>query len=233
MKNQLKVYERLFCNTPDIEPINSRKLRLFWMKVKNKIENRLNEFKKIWSGGSEEDIFAELVFCLFTPQSKAVSCGEAVRILSNKGLLIKGDSKNISKEINIVRFRNNKAKYLVEARNKFYLNSKLKIKEKISSFLDVFELRDWLVENIKGLGFKEASHFLRNVGFGKDFAILDRHILKNIKRLNVINSIPKTISKKTYLKIEEKMKKFAKKVEIPLDHLDLLFWSMETGEIFK
>ncbi len=233
MKNQLKVYERLFCKIPDTESINSKNLRLFWLKVKNKIEIRLNEFKNIWAVGSEEDIFAELVFCLFTPQSKALSCGEAVRILSNKGLLIKGDSKDISKEINIVRFRNNKARYLVEARNKFYSDGKLKIRERISGFSDIFELRDWLVENIKGLGFKEASHFLRNIGFGKDFAILDRHILKNIKRLNVISAIPKTISKKSYLEIERKMKRFVKKVKIPLDHLDLLFWSIETGGIFK
>ncbi|MEM3584736.1 MAG: hypothetical protein QW193_05630, partial [Nitrososphaerales archaeon] len=80
---------------------------------------------------------------------------------------------------------------------------------------------------------KEASHFLRNIGLGKDFAILDRHILKNLKEFNVIKDIPKSISKKVYLDIENKMREFSKQINIPMDELDLLFWSKETSFIFK
>ena len=89
------------------------------------------------------------------------------------------------------------------------------------------------MKNVNGLGYKETSHFLRNIGLGKNFAILDRHILKNLKRYGVIKSIPKTLTRKKYLEIERKMKKFSEKIKIPLAELDLLFWSEETGEIFK
>ena len=83
------------------------------------------------------------------------------------------------------------------------------------------------------MGYKEASHFLRNIGFADYLAILDRHILKNLKIFGIIEEIPKSLSKKKYLEIEEKMRNLANEVNIPLSHLDLLFWSKETGEIFK
>ena len=98
---------------------------------------------------------------------------------------------------------------------------------------NIFETREWFVKNVKGLGYKEASHFLRNIGLGKNFAILDVHILKNLKRYKVIKKIPPSISKKTYIKIEESVREFSGRINIPLEELDLLFWSHETGVIFK
>jgi N-glycosylase/DNA lyase len=122
---------------------------------------------------------------------------------------------------------------VVLARQQFSRNGRISIKPLIKSFRDVFEARQWLVTNVKGLGFKEASHFLRNIGFGEKIAILDRHILKNLKKAGVINQVPASITKNMYLSIEEKMRAFANKIKIPLSHLDLLFWCNETGEIFK
>jgi len=90
-----------------------------------------------------------------------------------------------------------------------------------------------LVKSIKGIGYKEASHFLRNIGLGEDLAILDRHILKNLKLLGVIEKIPKSLSRKKYFEIEGKMYEFAKEIQIPIGCLDLLLWYKQTGEIFK
>lgn len=84
-----------------------------------------------------------------------------------------------------------------------------------------------------GLGYKEAGHFLRNVGLGEDLAILDRHILKNLVLLGVIDEVPASLTKRRYLEIERRMIEFSKKTGIPMGHLDLLLWSKETGEIFK
>jgi len=120
---------------------------------------------------------------------------------------------------------NKKAKYLVNARSCFNKN--------ILDSEDAFKIRDRLVKDIKGLGHKEASHFLRNIGLGRDIAILDRHILKNLRKYRAIDNIPSSLTPKTYLEIENKAREFSKKVKIPLEELDLLFWSKETGEIFK
>jgi N-glycosylase/DNA lyase len=89
------------------------------------------------------------------------------------------------------------------------------------------------VENVKGLGYKEASHFLRNIGLGEDLAILDRHILKNLALLGVIKEVPTSPTKRIYLEIERKMTAFSKESKIPMGHLDLLLWYKEAGEVFK
>ena len=103
---------------------------------------------------------------------------------------------------------------------------------RIAGEKDAARLRDWLVLNVKGLGWKEASHFLRNIGC-RNLAILDRHILRNLQRHRVIRSLPKTLTKKQYHTIEQKFARFAETVGISMDELDLLFWSRETGEILK
>ena len=110
---------------------------------------------------------------------------------------------------------------------------KIITKDFFNSLPTVYEKRDWIVKNIKGMSYKEAGHFLRNVGFGADVAILDRHILKNLVKLEVIDELPKTLSPKLYLEIEEKMRKYCKFVKIPMDEMDLLLWYKEAGVIFK
>ena len=196
------------------------------------IKRRLQEFKEVFNQNNER-VLAELAFCLCTPQSKATVCWNAIESLMKNNLLYIGTAEQIKPFLNAVRFSEKKSKYIVAARELFTENGKLKIKEKIKLINDVFELREWLVENVKGLGMKESSHFLRNIGFSHNLAILDRHILKNLKELKVIDEIPKSLTKKKYLEIEQKMKAFAKRISIPLDNLDLLLWSKETGEIFK
>jgi N-glycosylase/DNA lyase len=195
---------------------------------RNEIKKRLDEFKQMCNQ-PEERIFAELVFCLLTPQSKATHCWKAVEALMQKNLLLSGTEEQIKPFLNAVRFRENKAKYIIEAR-KVFQNSLKKI---IFSKKSPFEIREWLVKNVKGLGMKEASHFLRNIGLGNGIAILDRHILKNLLKYGVIKEIPKNLNKKNYLKIEKAMLDFAKKINIPIEELDLLFWSEETGFVFK
>ena len=118
-------------------------------------------------------------------------------------------------------------------RGDFKVNNYVSIKPILRKFNDINKLREWLVSNIKGIGHKEASHFLRNIGLGKNIAILDRHILRNLKDFGVIKEIPKSISRAKYLEIEKKMTAFSKQTGIPLSHLDLLLWYKETGEIFK
>jgi N-glycosylase/DNA lyase len=152
--------------------------------------------------------------------------------LIKAGLLFEGRPKEISPYLTGTRFLNNKAEYIVSARNLFKKNGCFSIKNYIDK-KDIFKTREWIVKNIKGIGYKEASHFLRNIGFGKDLAILDVHILKNLKDYGVIDKIPKSLTKNEYLKIEEKVRNFCRKINIPMDELDLLFWSRETGFVFK
>ncbi|MEN8153261.1 MAG: N-glycosylase/DNA lyase [Acidobacteriota bacterium] len=201
--------------------------------IKNDIENRLNEFAAVWKNGNDEDIFYELMFCLMTPQSKAELCWEAVKRVRNRDITKIRKSSDILNDMVGVRFKYKKSEYILEARDKFFRNGRFFIKEKIKNFKDIYDLREWLVKDIKGIGYKEAGHFLRNIGFGDKITILDRHILKNLRNYAVINHIPSSMTKKNYMEIEQKMSRFSEQIKIPLDHLDLLFWYREAGKIFK
>jgi N-glycosylase/DNA lyase len=205
-----------------------------YLEIKPNIEKRLEEYRNIWENGSNEDIHAELSFCILTPQSKARNAWKAITTMREAGVLFKAQAEELSEYLNIVRFKNNKARYLVELREKMTdKNGNIITKDFFSSLGTVEEKREWIVKNIKGMAYKEAGHFLRNVGFGDNIAILDRHILKNLVRLEIIDEVPKTLTKKLYLDIEEKMRMFCKETEIPMDHIDLFLWYLEAGEIFK
>ena len=95
------------------------------------------------------------------------------------------------------------------------------------------QMREWLASTVRGMGYKEASHFLRNIGRGEDIAILDRHILRCLNRLGIIESVPESLARKRYVEIEQQMRVLASGLRIPLHHLDILLWYHETGEIFK
>jgi len=208
-----------------------KNLKALYKEKKQEIKSRLKEFRDI-GNSSKDKIFSELCFCICTPQSKARVCDKAISKLVKSKLLPNGSKSEISKILKNegVRFHKNKARFIVLARDKF---DETNLTDRIKESRDNKELREFIADNIKGLGLKESGHFLRNIGLGKNLAILDRHILKNLKNFNAIDEIPKTLTKKRYLEIESKMVKFSEKIEIPMDELDLLFWSRETGEVFK
>jgi len=215
--------------------INKRiipEIKQAYSKFKEEIEFRLNSFKKIGENANAEELFTELAFCILTPQSKAKLCWEAILSMQKKDILLRGTNKDINKELQKVRFKNKKTEYLFEAREKFFKKDN-SIYSTIKKTKSPLELREYLVRNVKGIGWKEASHFLRNIGLGADIAILDRHILKNLKEVGIIKEYPNNLSEKKYEEIEEKMRKLSKNLEIPMDTLDHVFWAKETGEVFK
>lgn len=204
-----------------------------YKESKKQIRERLLEFCQVWKE-PDERIFEEMAFCFCTPQSSARSCFSAVDYLARSGTLLRGDHAAISQRLRgSVRFHNSKSRYIIEARRLFTDHAgRLRIKERLHHH-DPLALREWLVKNVKGFGYKEAGHFLRNIGMGDNIAILDRHILRNMVKYKVIKELPSTLTRKRYLELEENFREFSKKVGIPMGELDLLFWSQETGEIFK
>ena len=212
----------------------SGELQDIYRKVSVQIKKRLEEFRQLINRSDDYGIYKELIFCLLTPQSRARVCWQAVCRLEESGLLLSGGIDQVKNCLIGVRFKNNKARYIMEARAKFVCPTEgPQLAGLITRFSDVFKLRQWLVKNVKGLGYKEASHFLRNIGLGKDIAILDRHILKNLCYLGVLDGVPSSLTVRRYLDIELKMREFSDKISIPMDELDLLLWYKEAGEVFK
>jgi N-glycosylase/DNA lyase len=197
----------------------------FYSGKKKVIQTRLKDFGSI----PESEYFYELIYCLLTPQSSAVNASRAVEILKGENFreVEINPQPILGKKESYIRFHRTKSKHLLTAKEN-YRQIELELTKKKTGE----NHRAWLVQNVKGLGWKEASHFLRNVGY-RNLAILDRHILRNLVRCGVLSIVPKTLTAGKYLEIEEKFRNFATEINIPMDELDLLFWCMETGQILK
>ena len=197
------------------------------------IHARLAEFAAV----PRELWFYELAYCLLTPQSSAMNASRVVDALQASHFLERGDDPTplLRDRRQYIRFHNTKTRRLLEARTIYpSLLAELEVSRgrKNAFTNDAPALRQWLLHNVRGLGWKEASHFLRNIGY-RNLAILDRHILRNLKRHGVIRQNPQSLTPKRYAAIEKSFIKFGSVIGIPMGELDLLFWSRETGEIRK
>jgi len=185
----------------------------------------LREFKEIGNGSSNE-IFEELCFCILTANFSAERSMKIQMEIGDGFLTIsKSDLARKLREL-CHRFPNRRAKYIVDARK-----HKNILKDIVKTFNDDNELREWIVKNVKGIGYKEASHFLRNIGC-TSFAIIDFHIIDVLTKHNVIEK-PRVLTKRKYLEIEDLLGKIAGKSNVNLAELDLYLWYMETGKILK
>ncbi|MCK5234154.1 MAG: DNA lyase, partial [Candidatus Aenigmarchaeota archaeon] len=204
---------------------STEELKKLYIASKTEISARLNEFKKL-RGASDEKIFYELCYCVLTAHGSARAGRGAQARLEKNGFWHVGD---IGDCLDGVRYRNNKKLFLLNNRANIISDS-LNLREFLEG--DGFLVRNKVANDsmyFKGLGMKAASQFLRNVGVS-DLAILDRHILKSLKDYGVIKEIPSSITKNVYIEIEGKMQGFSKGIDVPMDALDILFWTGMSGE---
>lgn len=181
------------------------------------VKKRLKDFD--FSNKKTEHWFSELCFCLLTANATAEGGIKVQNALGSSVCNL--NKKRLSEKLKELRYRfpNKRAQYIREAQKC------VNIKEIIKN-MDSFKAREWLVENIKGLGMKEASHFLRNTG-RTDVAIIDRHILR------VMGYDVESLNKKEYLNIERELSKLSGLTHTDLAELDLILWAMQTGKVLK
>jgi len=200
--------------------------RLRGSGVRGKVDSRLRQFRELHQM-EDDHWFSELCFCILTANSSATI---GLRIQEHLGIqgfktLPKEELTNTLAALGH-RFPKRRAEFIVGAR------AIPQLKGVITGFAESREAREWLKRNVKGLGLKEASHFLRNVGYF-DLAILDRHVQKVMLEHGLIDKLPKTMTRRRYLTMEATLEKFAKEVKLPLGELDLYLWYMKTGKILK
>ena len=143
-------------------------------EIKELVDQRIKEFK------NNKDWFSELCFCLMTANWKAAESIELQKQLCKNGFCEWNEKKL--------------AKYLKEKGHRFWpqIAERIVLARKHQNIKEILKKeenpRKWLVKNIKGLGYKEASHFLRNVGYN-DYAILDRHIINLLTKEKIIKPL--------------------------------------------
>jgi N-glycosylase/DNA lyase len=204
-----------------------------YRKKRPRIAARLAEFKAVYEKG-DRAIFEELCFCILTAGSSAKMGMRTIEAL--RDILLTGSERELQQRAKAhrVRFWRIRPSYIVATRE--YLRDACGMK--LSRLIEAFDCpqarRDFFAKNksVKGLGYKEASHFLRNIGF-PGYAILDKHIVNSLRELGVISRGMRPTSPARYLAIERRLAQFAAEIGIDMDHLDLLLWSRKTGEILK
>ena len=164
----------------------------------------------------EKAILMELIFCINSPQTKYtknIKGEELSKLVDALPSLSVEDLAELYK--GRIRFHNNKARYCIAAHIIFP-----EILTVLGWGSSPKRKREWLVKHVKGLSYKEASHFIRNIGRdGGELAILDIHILKYL-------DYPKSYvpSRKEYLNLEQVFIDKAEALGIPAGELDVKLW---------
>ena len=217
------------------EPVTVERVVATHRARRKEIRKRLGEFDDVWRKGSDARLWEELAFCIFTAGASARMGLSAVAAV--RPLLLDGDSDAMTaalKKAGAHRFPVARPRYIVSTRNYFHADCGMRLRKRLRSFSDPVERRDWLAQEkqVKGLGYKEASHFLRNIGV-KGHAILDKHVMRCLAEIGVIDTAKPPATRRQYLEVEQQLVRFAREIRIDFDELDLVLWSMKTGEVLK
>lgn len=218
------------------EIISLKDKTLNGIKLSDIIERRVQEFASLGVFGKtkfdfrpfldielETGIFGELCFCILTANSSAELGIRIQKEVGDEGFYNLPEEK-LAKIFSDMghRYANIRAKYIILARN---FDLKILEGKKNGKFLRNVVMR------IKGLGMKESSHFLRNIGFS-DVAIVDRHIYRFLVRHNIV-PFKKTITPTLYLQCESALEQLSKMTGIPLPALDLYIFYNQSGKVLK
>jgi N-glycosylase/DNA lyase len=196
-------------------------------ETRRRVEARIREFQAA-QGEGDERWFEELVFCLLTANYSARGALACIAALNEGDAIGEGSLEQLRACLeHRHRFPNKRAEFIHKARA-----HRDDLKRTITSQPSSRAARDWLVENITGLGMKEASHFLRNVGY-LDLAIIDKHILTHMEEQGIIGERPKTLTRRRYLEYEEILICVAGMLGMPLGMMDLYLWAKKSGEVIK
>jgi len=100
------------------------------------------------------------------------------------------------------------------------------IKQILNKSKDPKFIRENLVEICSGIGNKQSSMFLRNIGFTNKLAILDTHLIDYLKTIQIIPSNFKLNTTKKYILVEDKYLDYAVSNNFDMSHLDSAIWSI-------
>jgi len=196
---------------------------------------------------SENKLLSELVLCILSSQEKYEVALAMMKSLRKENILRipknKSEFREIKSEIettlkNPVCFKSNekeysrrlrffvkKAEYIIDTLENIYLNN-LTIKGILKQKDCIQETRMNIISYSCGLGPKQASMFLRNIGYHSEFAVLDKHVIDYMRIMGLTCVSDNNFSNiSAYQKIETKLKSYADAYNVNLLHLDLAIWT--------
>jgi len=196
---------------------------------------------------SENKLLSELVLCILSSQEKYEVALSMMKELRKLNVLRVPKNKTEFREIksllkltlqNPVEYKSNekiysrrlrffvkKAQYITDTIENIYLND-LTIREILGQEECIQETRKNIINYSYGLGPKQASMFLRNIGYHTEFAVLDKHVIHYMKLIGLTTVSETSFSNiSAYQKMEMKLKSYAENFDLNLLHLDLAIWT--------
>lgn len=166
--------------------------------------------------------FRELCFCILVANSGLGQTKGAWEKAGDGLLTLEAPELQAELKRHGCRFHN-RAHDIVEARKNMD-----RLDEALS--MHPHDAREWLRASIRGIGWKEASHFLRNMGC-RNLAIIDRHVASVLKGHGVIRRIPNLSSRKGYLEVERKLAGLSGELGVDLAELDCYLFYLGSGRL--
>jgi N-glycosylase/DNA lyase len=200
-----------------------------------------------WRLLTEEELLYQAASCMFSSRMRFEVAKAAADCVRASGLLNWEEISTrqfadyeaqlqtiLSKPVSVVvngsrrqmlpRFRNRLASLLAKTVETIHWGGST-LREILFSARSSRHARKCLAETISGFGPKQASLFLRRVGFCSDLAILDTHILDYLKLARGIDPKPSALSRlSSYEIIETEFQGVAAEFGYPVGCVDLAIW---------
>ena len=226
----MRAIEKIMEVIPHIEKYVKRRMEEFEQLSKEGYTHY--DFRPFLDLSFEAGIFSELSFCILTANSSASLGIKILAYLGEEGFMGKSleELTNIFKDFGH-RYAQQRAERVIEARNKFGEIKKLLEREKNPRVIRQLLADARSPYKIKGFGYKEASHFLRNIGF-KEVAIVDRHISRFLIENGLLRQV-KTVTPKVYIEAERALEDLASHLNLTLGELDLYIFYIKTKKVLK
>lgn len=175
----------------------------------------------------------ELVACILGSQVRYETATKALAQLEDEGLMdnsrwIDGLDESFGEEVydqlsRGYRFPRARAKQLAGARDALACRC---LDTRLADSSDPRSMRERLVDAIPGLGPKQASMFLRNIGWSYDLAILDSHVLRFMAMKELVSSPAMNLgSVRRYERTECIAIRYADTLGHQVGYLDWAIWA--------
>ena len=186
-----------------------------------------------WSRHSEDDLWRELVSCIlgsrvrFEAAHAAVERMEGMRLLSRPRRIAHFDQyeqDTVTALSGGYPFYRVRANQIRRAAERIY-GSRGSIRDFLDRAGDVCDARRLLASEVSGLGPKQASLFLRNIGYAKNVAVLDVHVLTYMSWVGLTDAPIKSVSTvRKYETLENSFIEHASSLGFTPDQFDLAVW---------
>lgn len=196
------------------------------------IERRVAANDRVWN---ERELWRELACCVLSSQVPYDLAQAAAQRIDGEGLLLGREAPAsrieavLSEPVSVggrmrrYRFPRSRAVQLA-ATHRAVMKRTGGLQLLLRNGDGAESTRSWLVANAPGVGPKQASMFLRNVGYSYELAVLDRHVLNYMRALGLHGTGALPVGLTRYHRCEANLVDHARELGYRVGLIDWAIW---------